>query len=197
MLSLLAGPDHNPLDREDYVAVGLAVEELAYADFNLANAAIPVLLMTSLLAAHADEATRERWLPRLMAGETYVAFGLTEPHAGSDAAAIRTTAAADADGYLLTGEKTSVTMLAHAEAMLVAAQHRARRRAVGVSVFLVDLDAAASPPPTSPTPGGGRWGAARCTSTASGCRPTRASASRDRRSAACSAASTSPARCWP
>ena len=141
VLSLLAGPDHNPLDREDHVAVGLAVEELAYADFNIANAAIPVLLMTSLLAAHADEATRERWLPRLTAGETYVAFGLTEPHAGSDAAAIRTTAVADADGYLLTGEKTSVTMLAHAEAMLVAAQTVRDGERVGVSVFLVDLDA--------------------------------------------------------
>ena len=135
VLSLLAGPDHNPLEHEDFVAVGLAVEELAYADFNLANAAIPVLLMTSLLAAHGTPEQQAHWLPRLVSGETYLGFCLTEPHAGSDAAAIRTTATATPDGYRLTGEKTSVTMLAHAEALLVAA-----RTERGVSAFLVPLD---------------------------------------------------------
>jgi alkylation response protein AidB-like acyl-CoA dehydrogenase len=50
VLGLLAGPEHNPLDREDHVAAGLAVEELAYADFNLANAVIPVLLTSSLMS---------------------------------------------------------------------------------------------------------------------------------------------------
>ena len=44
VLGLLADSEHNPLDREDHVAAGLAVEELAYADFNVANAVIPVLL---------------------------------------------------------------------------------------------------------------------------------------------------------
>jgi hypothetical protein len=82
---------------------------------------------------------RERWLGRLVAGETYLAFGLTEPHSGSDAAALRTTAAADGDGYLLSGEKTSVTMLAHAEAMLVTAQTVRDGASLGVSAFLVEL----------------------------------------------------------
>lgn len=143
VLSLLAGHDHNPLDREDYVAVGLAVEELAYADFNVANATIPVLLMTSLIAQHGNDSLRERWLPALTSGETYVAFGLTEPHAGSDAMAIRTTATADDGGcYVLNGEKTSVTMLAHAEAMIVVARTEHDGVDVGVSTFLVELGAA-------------------------------------------------------
>jgi cyclohexanecarboxyl-CoA dehydrogenase len=139
VLGLLAGPGHNPLDREDHVAAGLAVEELAYADFNLANAAIPVLLMTSLIAAHGSPELGERWLTPLVAGDTYISFGLTEPHSGSDAAALRTTAVVDGDGYLLTGEKTSVTMLAHAEAMIVTAQTIRDNQALGVSAFLVDL----------------------------------------------------------
>ena len=63
----LAGPDHNPLAEEDYVAAGLVVEELAYADFNIANAAIPVMLMASLLAAHGDEQVRKVWLDPLVA----------------------------------------------------------------------------------------------------------------------------------
>jgi cyclohexanecarboxyl-CoA dehydrogenase len=106
---LLAGPDHNPLDREDFVAAGLAVEELAYADFNLANVAIPVLLMSSLIQAHGSPRVRDEWLDPLVSGEVYVSFGLTEPETGSDAGAITTTAMADGDGYVLSGEKTSVT----------------------------------------------------------------------------------------
>lgn len=142
VLSLLAGPAHNPLDSEDYVAIGLAVEELAYADFNIANATIPVLLMSSLIARHGDEAMQRRWLPPLTRGETFVAFGLTEPHAGSHATAVRTTATATDDGYLLNGEKTSVTMLAHSDAMIVAARTTRGSHDLGVSTFLVDLDAA-------------------------------------------------------
>lgn len=141
VLGLLAGPEHNPLDQEDFVATGLAVEELAYADFNVANAVIPVLLMTSLMAQFAGDEVKDRWLGPLVAGETYVSFGLTEPHAGSDAAAVRTTAVAEGDGYRLSGEKTSVTMLEHAAAMIVVAQTVRDGERVGVSAFLVALDA--------------------------------------------------------
>jgi cyclohexanecarboxyl-CoA dehydrogenase len=141
VLGLLAGPDHNPLDEEDFVAAGLAVEELAYADFNVANAVIPVMLMSALINAHGSERIRQEWLAPLVTGETYVAFGLTEPGLGSDAAALRTKAIADGDGYLITGEKTSVTMLANASAMIVTAQTHRDGERVGVSAFLVDLTA--------------------------------------------------------
>lgn len=140
VLGLLAGPDHNPLEEEDFVAAGLAVEELAYADFNVANAVIPVMLMTALINTHGSSCVRERWLAPLVAGETYVSFGLTEPGSGSDAAALRTRAVADGDGYLITGEKTSVTMLAHAGAMIVTAQTYRDGERLGVSAFLVELD---------------------------------------------------------
>src|SRR5438128_2092224 len=62
VLGLLAGPGHNPLDEEDFVAAGLAVEELAYADFNVANAVIPVLLMSALVSTHGSQRVRDRWL---------------------------------------------------------------------------------------------------------------------------------------
>lgn len=142
VFGLLAGPDHNPLDREDFVAAGLAVEELAYADFNLGNAAIPVLLMSSLIAAHGSPRVRGEWLDPLVRGEVYVAFGLTEPATGSDATAVTTTAVADGDGYVLSGEKTSVTMLAHAQAMIITARTVRDGSSVGVSTFLLPLDAA-------------------------------------------------------
>ena len=142
VFGLLAGEPFNPLEREDFIAAGLVVEELAYADFNLANAVIPTLLMSSLIAQHAQEPVREAWLPRLVDGDTFVALGLTEPHAGSDVTAIRTTATAAGDTYLLNGEKTSVTMLAHAEAIVIVAQTVRDGQPAGVSAFLVPLDSA-------------------------------------------------------
>lgn len=137
---LLAGPDHNPLPHEDFVAAGLVVEELAYADFNLANAAIPVMLMASLIAAHGADAVRRQWLDPLVAGDAYVALGLTEPDTGSDVTAIRTKAVAEGDGYVISGEKTSVTMLAHAQAIVLVADTVRDGNRVGASTFLVPLD---------------------------------------------------------
>lgn len=134
--------EHNALDTEDFVAAGLAIEELAYADVNLANAAIPVLLMSALINGFATPRVRAEWLAPLVRGEAYVAFGLTEPDTGSDAARIRTTATATAEGYLLSGEKTSVTMLAHAEAMIVVAATIRDGSPRGHSAFLMRSDSA-------------------------------------------------------
>lgn len=140
-LGLLAGPKYNPLETEDYVAAGLVIEELAAGDFNVANAVIPVLLMSSLLYRHAPQDLAERWLPDLVRGQSYIAFGLTEPGTGSDAGRIRTTAVAENGGYRISGEKTSVTMLGNAEAIILAAQTVRDGRDVGVSTLLVPLTA--------------------------------------------------------
>ena len=70
VFGLLAGEEFSPLEQEDYVTLGLVVEELAYADFNMANAAIPTLLMSSLIARHGRDEIRRAWLPRLVRGDT-------------------------------------------------------------------------------------------------------------------------------
>lgn len=141
IFGLLAGPDHNPLEREDYVAVGLVIEELAYADFNLANAAIPVMLMSALIARHGSPRVKSELLQKLINGDCYVALGLTEPEVGSDVANIRTTATVTPNGYVITGEKTSVTMLENAKAIIVVAKTVRDGKQVGASAFLVPLDA--------------------------------------------------------
>lgn len=141
VLGLLAGHDHNPLPAEDYLAVGLVIEELAYSDFNMANAAIPVMLMSSLIARHGSPRVKEECLDRLVAGNVYVALGLTEPGSGSDVGAITTTATATDDGYVISGEKTSVTMLDEAEAIILVARTVRNGQDVGASAFLVPLDA--------------------------------------------------------
>ncbi|GAA1365155.1 acyl-CoA dehydrogenase family protein [Arthrobacter rhombi] len=143
VFGLLAGEEHNPLPQEDFVAVGLVVEELAYADFNIANAAIPVMLMSSLLAQHGSPRVRDEYLSRLVDGSVYVALGLTEPECGSDVSAITTTATATGDGgYVISGEKTSVTMLPEAEAIILVARTIRDGQDVGASAFLVPLDGA-------------------------------------------------------
>jgi cyclohexanecarboxyl-CoA dehydrogenase len=140
VFGLLAGPEHNPLPAEDFVAVGLVAEELGYADFNLANAAIPVMLMSSLIARHGTPDVRERWLEPMIEGTTFVGLGLTEPEAGSDVSSIRTTATAVGDEYVLRGEKTSVTMLAHAQALVVVAKTLRAGEYAGASAFVVPMD---------------------------------------------------------
>jgi acyl-CoA dehydrogenase family protein 9 len=64
--------------------------------------------MRGLLLFGTDEQKR-RWLPRLATGEMIAAFCLTEPGAGSDAAAVRTTAVKDGDGWILNGDKLWIT----------------------------------------------------------------------------------------
>lgn len=137
VLGILAGAEWSGVE-PDHVASGVAVEELAYADFNVANCAIPVLITTSILTAHAERSIQERWLPPLVAGEALVALGLTEPDVGSDAGSLRTTAVPTGDGWSITGEKTSITAVPHASACIVFAKIAGGR---GVSAFLVDLSA--------------------------------------------------------
>jgi cyclohexanecarboxyl-CoA dehydrogenase len=140
VFGLLAGPEHNPLPAEDFVAAGLVAEELGYADFNLANAAIPVMLMSSLITHHGNPDVRARWLEPMIEGTALVGLGLTEPGAGSDVSSIRTTATVVGDEYVLSGEKTSVTMLAHAQALIVVAKTLRAGEHVGASAFVVPMD---------------------------------------------------------
>lgn len=137
VLGVLAGPEWSGVET-DYLAAGVATEELAYADFNVANCAIPVLITTSIISQHAERSIQERWLPPLIAGEKLVALGLTEPDVGSDAASLRTTAVPTSDGWKITGEKTSITAIPHAEGCIVFARIVDQR---GVSAFFVDLTA--------------------------------------------------------
>jgi len=89
---------------EDPVALGIACEEIGAADVNLAAAPVTVGLTGAQLAKGGSVAVRQRWLPAMIAGTEIVAFGLTEPEAGSDAAALRTTATPAPGGWRLSGE---------------------------------------------------------------------------------------------
>jgi len=106
------------------VAVGVSVHSLSC--FGLATRGTPE--------------QQQRWLPDLLGGELLGAYCLSEPHAGSDPAAMRTTAVRDGDSYLLTGEKAWTTHGGQADSYTVMAR-TSEDRSRGISCFLVPADA--------------------------------------------------------
>ena len=125
---------------EDPIALGIACEEIGAADVNLAAAPVTVGLTGAQLAKGASPAVQQRWLPAMIDGSEVVAFGLTEPEAGSDAAAMRATATPVAGGWVLSGEKNSVSHVHAASATLIYARQPGTERSAGVSAFLVEMD---------------------------------------------------------
>ncbi len=99
----------------DYVAYSIVVEELSRV---CGTTGITVAAHTSLgtgpIFHFGTEAQRQRWVPRLASGEMLAAFGLTEPEAGSDAKATRTTARDAGDHWVVNGSKLYCTNGTHA-----------------------------------------------------------------------------------
>jgi alkylation response protein AidB-like acyl-CoA dehydrogenase len=98
-------------------------------------------LVGQCLDEFAHESQQEQWLPRLASGEVFGAYALTEPQAGSDAAAIATRADEDGDGWRLTGEKVWITNGLSAGVFIVFATVDPALRHKGVTAFLVPGDA--------------------------------------------------------
>ncbi|HEX6246746.1 MAG TPA: acyl-CoA dehydrogenase family protein [Nocardioidaceae bacterium] len=99
------------------------------------------------LFTRGTEEQKLRWLPEMLSGEQLGAYCLSEPHAGSDPAAMRTTAKRDGDDYVLNGAKAWTTHGGHADFYKVMARTGEGSR--GISTFLVPADApglSADPP---------------------------------------------------
>ncbi len=92
------------------------------------------------IVSEGTEAQRRTWLPRLAAGEIIGAFALSEPEAGSDAAAVQATARREGDAYVLDGIKSYVTNAPEAGLLTVLARTggAGETKARGISAFLVE-----------------------------------------------------------
>jgi alkylation response protein AidB-like acyl-CoA dehydrogenase len=116
----------------------LAVEEIAKA---CASSALILMLqeLGSLpIALFGTEEQKQRWLPGLATGELSPAFALSEPEAGSDPAAMRTTAVPDGDGWVINGQKNWISNATIADYYVVFAKtDRAHNRS---SAFIVEKD---------------------------------------------------------
>jgi len=124
-----------------YTAMARVMEEMAAADMAFAFSLVVHNNLMGNIAANGDAAQQARHLPALLAGERIGAFLLTEPSGGSDAAAIRTRAVRDGDGWRLDGAKAWVTNAAHADLLSVYAQTEPEEGWRGIACFLVDAEA--------------------------------------------------------
>lgn len=139
---------------------GLIMEAIAYADPNIAYVQLLSSLCGQIIARHASDELAGHWLPRVVAGESLFAIGLTEPRGGSDAANLALSALRSNAGYVLKGEKTSISFAIQADAVLVFARTgRAEDGARGISAFLVPMDAPGVLP-RALTISAARWSAA-------------------------------------
>lgn len=115
---------------------------LAAADFGVAMAVVNSHNVAEHLARMGSPDVIRRWMPRLLNGELTGCTALTEPQAGSDAAAMLTHAQAVGDGWQLDGAKTWITNAVHADVVIVYAQTRPGAGAAGIAAFVVDTQAA-------------------------------------------------------
>jgi alkylation response protein AidB-like acyl-CoA dehydrogenase len=114
---------------EQYGGGGSGLYELAIVEEELAAAGCSQLLMVvspaicgTVIARFGTDAQRRRWLPGIADGTTIMAFGITEPDAGSNSHNITTTARRDGSDWLLTGRKIYVSGVDRADAILIVAR---------------------------------------------------------------------------
>ncbi len=128
-----------------YLGWTLVMEELGAADMAVAVSLSVHILSQYPVVAWGTEDQRARWLPAMQSGAALGAFALTEPHAGSDASAIRTRAervggadGAEPDSYRLTGTKIWISNAPEAERYLVFATVDPEAGSRGITAFLVE-----------------------------------------------------------
>ena len=85
-----------------------------------------------------SEEQKQYWLPKMVSGQVVGAIGMTEPGAGSDLQAMRTSAILQGDHYVLNGSKTFISNGQHADVVVLAVKTDPQARAKGVSLLLVD-----------------------------------------------------------
>ena len=123
---------------------GLATvgEEITAAGSSLLLIVVSPAIVGSILARHGTDAQKDRWLTGIAAGTTKVAFAITEADAGTNSHNISTSLARGGDGnFVLNGQKTYISGIEHADAVLVVARTRLPDGKLGLpSLAIVDVD---------------------------------------------------------
>ena len=122
----------------DYLTLALVLEEIAAGDGGTSTAiSVTNCPVNAILMRYGNARQKKDWLTPLARGEMLGAFALTEPHAGSDASALRTTATRDADAYVLNGVKQFITSGKNGQVVVVIAVTDKGAGKKGMSAFLV------------------------------------------------------------
>ncbi|WUI03646.1 acyl-CoA dehydrogenase family protein [Spirillospora sp. NBC_00431] len=133
---------------EEYGGGGGGIGDLAVVCEELAAAGCPLLLMVvspaicaTIIARSGTTGQKEHWLPRLADGSVTMAFAITEPDAGSNSHRITTTARRDGDGWVLNGQKTFISGVDQAGAVLFVARTHDQKGNLRPSLLIVPTDA--------------------------------------------------------
>jgi len=118
----------------------LVIEELSRVCSGVAVSYAASALGSSAILEYGTEEQKQKYLPDIAAGKRLAAFALTEPTAGSDASAIRTTAEKTSGGYVLNGTKQFITNGGEAEIYTVIALTDKAKGARGASALVVEKD---------------------------------------------------------
>ncbi|HEY84132.1 MAG TPA: butyryl-CoA dehydrogenase [Chloroflexi bacterium] len=125
----------------DYISLGIVSEAMEWADSSVRETiAVHVGLNSLPIFQWGTEAQKQKYLIPQSQGEKLGCFGLTEPDAGSDVAALRTRAKKAGDKYFLTGEKMWITLADIADHLLVFAKTNPDAGHRGISAFIVERD---------------------------------------------------------
>src|SRR5437867_11318147 len=123
----------------DFVSEALACEEVERGEAAFRTLiSVHVGLNSLSLLKYASEEQKQRWLVPQAKGEKLACFGLTEPGAGSDVAAMRTTAMRRGDGYVLNGQKNWISYATVADHALVFAKTDPGAKHKGISAFVLE-----------------------------------------------------------
>jgi acyl-CoA dehydrogenase len=114
-------------------------EELGYAGSS-AGISLHSDIVAPYIVEYGSEETKRHWLPKMISGETPTAIAMTEPGAGSDLQAVKTTAVKDGGDYVVNGSKTYITNGQHAELIIVVAKTDPGEGAKGISLILVEAE---------------------------------------------------------
>ena len=126
----------------DYVTLALVLEEIAAGDGGTSTAiSVTNGPVNAILLRYGNAAQKQQWLAPLARGEMLGAFCLTEPHVGSDASALRTTAVKEGNEYVLNGVKQFITSGKNGQVAIVIAVTDKAAGKKGMSAFIVPTSA--------------------------------------------------------
>lgn len=122
----------------DYLTLALVLEEIAAGDGGTSTViSVTNCPVNAILLRYGNAQQKKQWLTPLARGEMLGAFALTEPHAGSDASALQTTARLEGDAYVLQGVKQFITSGKNGSVVIVIAVTDRGAGKKGMSAFIV------------------------------------------------------------
>ena len=126
----------------DFGHSAVLLEEFGRANCSSIGFALHSDIVAPYIHTYGSPEQRERWLPRMAAGELIGAIAMTEPGTGSDLKAVRTTARREGDEYVINGQKTFITNGQNAGIVIVVAKTNPDAGAKGISLICVEEQAA-------------------------------------------------------